>query len=273
MSNPKSKELLVDQVIGSAYQVVKYVAANMDILVELSTALPNLSVYLAEVRVAMPIMSSIHANMAALVNINSNLESLLESRGIQHGPSDGILRGSKDGSWVAIPVGEGDGGGDYTDRLRFSEPGGMINDVNLTEYESVSEGLYPICKTPLITDFTYNIATPTGSTPVLCWATTMEKVPTSSSPNWFGVWIAQSGKPSYNRRSLWLPYFGTDSYAASSSDLHALAADVVLPSDRSIDIYQKYLKDVVTSGTISISTDYVGGELYSDWDATSPLPG
>lgn len=180
------------------------------------------------------------------------------------------------GQWTAVlsdESGERSVGGDYTDRLRFSEPGGMINDVNLTEYESSSEGLYPICKTPLITDFTYNIPTPTGSTPVLCWATTMEKVPTSGSPNWFGVWVVQPGKPSYNRRSLWLPYFGTDSYAASSSDLHSLAADVVLPSDRSIAIYQKYLKDVVTSGTISISTDYVGGELYSDWDATSPLPG
>lgn len=133
MSNPKSKELLVDQVIGSAYQVVKYVAANMDILVELSTALPNLSVYLAEVQVAMPIMSSIHANMAALVNINSNLESLLESRGIQHGPSDGVLRGSKDGSWVAIPVGEGDGGGIP---ITFS---GSDSDGNYSDYEEVSQ--------------------------------------------------------------------------------------------------------------------------------------
>lgn len=58
MAKSQSAERLVDQVIGSAYSVVKYVAANMDILVELSSALPNLPAYLAEVRVAMPIMGS-----------------------------------------------------------------------------------------------------------------------------------------------------------------------------------------------------------------------
>lgn len=42
MAKSKSTELLVDQVISSAYSVVKYVAANMSMLTELSSSLdPN----------------------------------------------------------------------------------------------------------------------------------------------------------------------------------------------------------------------------------------
>lgn len=70
----------VDQLIGSAYQVVKYVAANMDTLVELSEAIPVLTTYIDDIRnvlANLPTVSNVSSHMAELVRISDNLNSLI----------------------------------------------------------------------------------------------------------------------------------------------------------------------------------------------------
>ena len=46
MTNPYGNDSLVDQVIGSAYQVVRYVAANMQSIIDVSDALPQLELWM-----------------------------------------------------------------------------------------------------------------------------------------------------------------------------------------------------------------------------------
>ena len=67
--NPYSPDLLVDQVIGSAYQIVKYVAANMEMLIELSDAIPALEGYLDEI-------NSVLANIANINTVATNITSV-----------------------------------------------------------------------------------------------------------------------------------------------------------------------------------------------------
>lgn len=81
--NPYSPDLLVDQVIGSAYQIVKYVAANMEMLIELSEAMPVLEVVFANIAdintVATNITSvnTVSSNIGAVNTINTNITALL----------------------------------------------------------------------------------------------------------------------------------------------------------------------------------------------------
>ena len=88
--NPYSPDLLVDQVIGSAYQIVKYVAANMEMLIELSDAIPVLEGYLDEINLVLANMTNINtvatnitsvntvsSNIGAVNTINTNITALL----------------------------------------------------------------------------------------------------------------------------------------------------------------------------------------------------
>lgn len=85
-----SGDQIVDQVIGSAYQVVSYVASNMDMLTQLSNAMPTLTQYMESINAlldALPIITNVNdhltelialnTNLAALLNINSNMAALL----------------------------------------------------------------------------------------------------------------------------------------------------------------------------------------------------
>ena len=80
---------LVDQVIGSAYQVVKYVATNMELLVRLSESLDTLEPIYDDIRAVVSIMNkvvNVSDNMAMvtavsaaipmLININNNMAAL-----------------------------------------------------------------------------------------------------------------------------------------------------------------------------------------------------
>ena len=69
--NPYGNDMIVDQVIGSAYQVVRYVAANMGLLIELSNSMGDIQ----------PVLEGLHSvidNMPALLEIQGNISDLLE---------------------------------------------------------------------------------------------------------------------------------------------------------------------------------------------------
>lgn len=71
MTNPYGNDSLVDQVIGSAYQVVRYVAANMDVLIELSEAMDTVQSVLTK-------LQELIDNQPALLPMSDNLPQLLE---------------------------------------------------------------------------------------------------------------------------------------------------------------------------------------------------
>lgn len=80
MTNPFSNDSMVDQALGSAYQVVRYVAANMDTLIELSNALPTLETYMediVEVLDAMPVITNVNSNLAAITNVATNMSVIV----------------------------------------------------------------------------------------------------------------------------------------------------------------------------------------------------
>lgn len=67
--NPYSPDLMVDQVIGSAYQIVKYVAANMEMLIDLSAKIPVLESYMDEI-------NSVLANITNINTVATNITSV-----------------------------------------------------------------------------------------------------------------------------------------------------------------------------------------------------
>ena len=69
--NPYGNDMIVDQVIGSAYQVVRYVAANMETLIELSDSMNPIKSVLEG-------LQSVIDNMPALLEISDNIPELLE---------------------------------------------------------------------------------------------------------------------------------------------------------------------------------------------------
>lgn len=69
--NPYGNDMIVDQVIGSAYQVVRYVAANMETLIELSDSIDT-------VKSVLEGLQSVTDNMPALLEISGNIPDLLE---------------------------------------------------------------------------------------------------------------------------------------------------------------------------------------------------
>lgn len=76
--NPYGDDLIVDQVIGSAYQVVKYVASNMETLIELSDFIQLVSKEgLLELIEAVPELTELHAHLTELLAIHTNLAELL----------------------------------------------------------------------------------------------------------------------------------------------------------------------------------------------------
>ena len=80
MQNYQANDMYVDHMIGSAYQVVKYIAANMEMLNDLSTDLQKLQQYLADIRdilANMPALSEIHGSLSELLIINNNMTHLL----------------------------------------------------------------------------------------------------------------------------------------------------------------------------------------------------
>ena len=79
MGTITSREACVDHVIGSAYQVVRYVAANMQSIIDVSGALPQLELWMpsiASVLAAMPTISNVNTNLPVIANVNSNLTML-----------------------------------------------------------------------------------------------------------------------------------------------------------------------------------------------------
>ena len=64
--NPYGNDMIVDQVIGSAYQVVRYVAANMETLIELSDSMDTVKSVLGG-------LQSVIDNMPALLDIVDKL--------------------------------------------------------------------------------------------------------------------------------------------------------------------------------------------------------
>lgn len=78
--NPYGDDLIVDQVIGSAYQVVKYVAANMTTLIELSDAMDTIQSVLDQLQdliTNLPQLLELHENLDELLLIHSHLNELL----------------------------------------------------------------------------------------------------------------------------------------------------------------------------------------------------
>lgn len=92
--NPYGDDLIVDQVIGSAYQVVKYVAANMSTLIELSDAMDTIQSVLGqlqdlinnlpqllELQENLDELLLIHSHLSELLNISSHMAELLSVSG------------------------------------------------------------------------------------------------------------------------------------------------------------------------------------------------
>lgn len=80
MGNPYSNDLMVDQVIGSAYQVVKYVAANMELLIELSESIPTLASYMPsiqEILLHLTAIENVSANIASVETVSTNVASVV----------------------------------------------------------------------------------------------------------------------------------------------------------------------------------------------------
>lgn len=79
MGTITSREACVDHVIGSAYQVVRYVAANMQSIIDVSGAMPQLELWMpsiASVLAAVPTISNVNTNLPVIANVNSNLTTL-----------------------------------------------------------------------------------------------------------------------------------------------------------------------------------------------------
>ena len=77
---PYSNDLAVDQMIGSAYQVVKYVAANMEAPVLLSDnmlALLDMATDVSAIADAFPELTELHAHLGELLEIHGSLTELL----------------------------------------------------------------------------------------------------------------------------------------------------------------------------------------------------
>lgn len=67
--NPYGDDLIVDQVIGSAYQVVKYVASNMETLIQLSDFIQTITVGgLVELIEFLPELQEIYDNLPAIID-------------------------------------------------------------------------------------------------------------------------------------------------------------------------------------------------------------
>lgn len=80
MTNPYGNDSLVDQVIGSAYQVVRYVAANMEVLIDLSEAMDTVQSVLTELQElidSLPALLPLSDNLPQLLEIHSHLTELL----------------------------------------------------------------------------------------------------------------------------------------------------------------------------------------------------
>ena len=78
--NPYGNDMIVDQVLGSAYQVVRYVAANMETLIELSDAMDTIQSVLGELQTTidnMPALLEISGNIPDLLELHSHLSELL----------------------------------------------------------------------------------------------------------------------------------------------------------------------------------------------------
>ena len=83
--NPYGNDMTVDQVIGSAYQVVRYVAANMETLIELSDSMDTVKSVLGE-------LQSVIDNMPALLEISGNLDILSSNVALLRGNREAIRR-------------------------------------------------------------------------------------------------------------------------------------------------------------------------------------
>ena len=90
MQTYNADDHIVDVVIGSAYQVVKYVAANMEMLIQLSNSIETLQQYLSDIEDVLANkeailnvhthineLVAISANMSSLLNVNNNISALL----------------------------------------------------------------------------------------------------------------------------------------------------------------------------------------------------
>lgn len=78
--NPYGDDVLVDQVIGSAYQVVKFVAANMDLIIELADAMDTIKSVLEQLDSlidSLPQLLELHTHLPELLALYANLTSLL----------------------------------------------------------------------------------------------------------------------------------------------------------------------------------------------------
>lgn len=78
--NPYGNDMIVDQVIGSAYQVVRYVAANMETLIELSDSMDTIQSVLGGLQAVidnMPALLEILGNIPDLLELHSHLSELL----------------------------------------------------------------------------------------------------------------------------------------------------------------------------------------------------
>lgn len=80
MQNYNADDHIVDQMIGSAYQVVKYVASNMEMMIALSKSIQTLQGYLSKIDDVLAnkeAIVNIHAHMAELLTITQNMNALL----------------------------------------------------------------------------------------------------------------------------------------------------------------------------------------------------
>lgn len=83
--NPYGNDMTVDQVIGSAYQVVRYVAANMETLIELSDSIDPIKSVLGG-------LQSIIDNMPAFQVIANNLDTLIDNVALLNGSREALRR-------------------------------------------------------------------------------------------------------------------------------------------------------------------------------------
>ena len=83
--NPYGNDMIVDQVIGSAYQVVRYVAANMETLIELSDSMDTVQSVLEG-------LQSVIDNMPALLEISGNLDILSSNVALLRGNREALRR-------------------------------------------------------------------------------------------------------------------------------------------------------------------------------------
>ena len=127
--NPYGNDMIVDQVIGSAYQVIKYVAANMETLIELSDSMDNIQTVLEG-------LATIIDNMPAFLEVADNLDTLTDNAVLLNSNQEALRRSYAEVGYNLV-------GGSFQSGFTLVNANDVALDISSGKAYSGSPGSYP----------------------------------------------------------------------------------------------------------------------------------